>query len=546
MTRKKWTDWKIAAWVWFLIYLISLVPIVILGFYNFPCADDLGYSIYTRHAWLDTHSIFSVLKAACQKVAESYHTWQGTWSSIFLMALQPGVFGEKWYGVTVLLMTGVMSVSVFYLFHCIFVRWLGGRKAISIAAASIVLLVAIQCMVDKTQAFFWYNGAVHYILPQSGLFVLMGIVLSLAMLSEHKARKKQMLFAAGNLLTALIGGGNYVTGLECGIWLATAVLLLVLSKRGEWKKTAVFLGVWALSFGINAAANYVTGLECGIWLATAVLLLVLSKRGEWKKTAVFLGVWALSFGINAAAPGNFVRESEFAYRPGVIRSILQSFYYCLDFVFQQWMGWEIVVLLFLIAPFVCKGIQDYSGKFQFRYPLLVVGYSFCILSSMFTPSVFASGIPGAGRIYNIIYLTHLLLLVINMIYLYGWYWVRYGGKKMEERHLLTFRLAAFGAAGFIFGITAAVNIDTYTSVSAVASILSGEAAEYQKQQEERLLILENPKISDAVLREFSEKPYLLFYEDIEEDTGNWKNLRMSSYYRKNTIRLNRIDEIGVE
>ncbi|MFQ8702558.1 MAG: DUF6056 family protein [Eisenbergiella sp.] len=499
MTRKKWTDWKIAAWMWFLIYLISLVPIVILGFYNFPCADDLGYSIYTRHAWLDTHSIFSVLKAACQKVAESYHTWQGTWSSIFLMALQPGVFGEKWYGVTVLLMTGVMSVSVFYLFHCIFVRWLGGRKAISIAAASIVLLVAIQCMVDKTQAFFWYNGAVHYILPQSGLFVLMGIVLSLAMLSEHKARKKQMLFAAGNLLTALIGGGNYVTGLECGIWLATAVLLLVLSKRGEWKKTAVFLGVWALSFGINAAA-----------------------------------------------PGNFVRESEFAYRPGVIRSILQSFYYCLDFVFQQWMGWEIVVLLFLIAPFVCKGIQDYSGKFQFRYPLLVVGYSFCILSSMFTPSVFASGIPGAGRIYNIIYLTHLLLLVINMIYLYGWYWVRYGGKKMEERHLLTFRLAAFGAAGFIFGITAAVNIDTYTSVSAVASILSGEAAEYQRQQEERLLILENPKISDAVLREFSEKPYLLFYEDIEEDTGNWKNLRMSSYYRKNTIRLNRIDEIGVE
>ena len=97
--------------------------------------------------------------------------------------------------------------------------------------------------------------------------------------------------------------------------------------------------------------------------------------------------------------------------------------------------------------------------------------------------MFASGIPGAGRIYNIIYLTHLLLLVVNMIYLYGWYWVRYGGKKIEERYLLTFRLAAFGSAGFIFGITAAVNIDTYTSVSAVASILSGEAAEYQKQQE---------------------------------------------------------------
>ena len=80
----------------------------------------------------------------------------------------------------------------------------------------------------------------------------------------------------------------------------------------------------------------------------------------------------------------------------------------------------------------------------------------------------------------------------------------------------------------------------------MASILSGEAAEYQKQQEERLLILENPQLSDAVLQEFSEKPYLLFYEDIEEDTGNWKNLRMSSYYRKNTVRLNRTDKSGTK
>lgn len=499
MTGKKWNGWRISAVIWFVIYLISLLPMIILGFYNFPCADDLGYSVYTRHAWLDTHSIFSVLGAACQKVAESYQTWQGTWSSIFLMALQPGIFGDQWYGVTVLLMTGVMSLSVFYMFHCIFVRWLGVRRAVSVATASIVLLVAVQCMVDKTQAFFWYNGAVHYIFPQSGLFMLMGIILSIVFLPEHKARKKQVLFGVGILLTALIGGGNYVTGLECGIWLATAVVFLVLSKRREWKKAAVFLGVWAISFGINAAA-----------------------------------------------PGNFVRESEFVYRPGVIRSILQSFYYCLDFVFRQWMGWEIIMLVFLAAPFVCKGIQNYSGKFRFRYPLLVIAYSFCILSSMFTPSVFASGIPGAGRIYNIIYLTHLILIVVNMTYLYGWYWIRYGGKKMEERELFIFRSASFGAAAFIFGITAAVNFDTYTSVSAMVSVLSGEAAEYQKQQEERQLILEDTKQPDAALREFTEKPYLLFYEDIEEDIGNWKNLRMSSYYRKDTVRLVKADKEDIE
>ena len=492
MTEKKETgkNWKRTAYVWLAIYLVSLIPMIILGFYNFPCADDLGYSIYTRHAWIDTHSIFSVLEAACRKVAESYQTWQGTWSSIFFMALQPGIFGDQWYGITVILMTGVMSAAVFYLFHCIFVRCLGGRKAFSVAAASIVLVIAVQCMVDKTQAFFWYNGAVHYIFPQSTLLVLTGIVLTMGRITGKEKRKNSFLLGAGIVLTALIGGGNYVTGLECGIWLITAMLLFA----GAGRKT-------------------------------------------WKKTAVFLGVWLVSFGINAAAPGNFVREAEFAYHPGVIRSILQSFYYCLDFVFNQWMGWEIIVLIVLIAPFIGKAVQEYSGNFRFRYPLLVPAYSFCILSSMFTPSVFASGIPGAGRIYNIIYLTHLILIVVNMIYLYGWYWRRYGEKKIAERDFFCYHAASFGAACFIFGITAAVNLDTYTSVSAAASLMSGEAEEYQKEQEKRLEILEDTDQPDAVLKEFSEKPYLLFYEDIEADPKNWKNLRMSDYYRKNTVCL---------
>ena len=76
---------------------------------------------------------------------------------------------------------------------------------------------------------------------------------------------------------------------------------------------------------------------------------------------------------------------------------------------------------------------------------------------MFTPSVFASGVPGAGRIYNIIYLTNLVLIVVNMIYLYGWYWKKYGEKRVEEKKLDFYQIVSMMAAFFIFGITAAVN-----------------------------------------------------------------------------------------
>ena len=97
--------WKYSVIFWGLIFVVSLIPIILLSTYNFPCADDLGYSIYTRHAWVDTHNLFSVLGAAGRKVAESYQIWQGTWASIFLMALQPGIFedGTYWIGTLMLL-----------------------------------------------------------------------------------------------------------------------------------------------------------------------------------------------------------------------------------------------------------------------------------------------------------------------------------------------------------------------------------------------------------------------------------------------------------
>lgn len=226
---------KKTAGAWFAVYAISLIPLIVLGFYNFPCADDLGYSIYTRHAWIDTHNIFRVLGAAWQKTTESYMNWQGTWASIFLMALQPGIFGENWYWLTVPIMTGAISIAVFYLFHCIFARFLGGTRALSVAASSILLLIAIQCMVDKTQAFFWYNGAVHYIVPQAVLFLLSGVMMSMAVLPDENRKEQRGLMICGAAAALFIGGTNYVTGLECGIWIMTAMILAVILKSKIWK-----------------------------------------------------------------------------------------------------------------------------------------------------------------------------------------------------------------------------------------------------------------------------------------------------------------------
>lgn len=488
LKHKKGSE-KTWALFWALVYVCSLIPIFVLAGYNFPCADDYGYSIYTRLAWEDSHNLFLVIAAACRKVAEIWCTWQGTYSSVFLMAMQPGIFGDSFYAVTPWVILVPYSLAVLYLFRSVFEKLLGAEKWISVSAACICLLISIQTMVDKTQGIFWYNGSVHYMVPQAALFALTGLVLRMA--AEPETGKKRRLTAAA-LLILYIGGGNLVTGLECGIWIAAAIALAAAGK----------------------------------------------KNGLVKKYAILFGTWVVAFGINAGAPGNRVRQDGFVYRPGVVKSVLQSFFYCLDYVFGQWSDWTVLALIVLVLPFAAKAVHSYRGSFDFRYPLLVPAFSFCILSSMFTPSVYASGEPGAGRIYNIIYLTFLLLVIVNMIYLYGWLVKKCDMKKTaSEKGDALYRISILLGTAFCAVLFAAAVPERFTSVSAVSSIVSGEAYVWKLEETERLKILMDDTVMDAELKEFSAKPALLFYEDIEPEADNWKNIRMSSYFRKNSIKL---------
>lgn len=114
---KKFLSLKwIAAWS-VVVYGLSLIPIFAASVYAFPQADDWSYSWRTHLAWVDTHSLVEVVKGAFAAVAESYMDWQGTFSSIFLMSLQPGIWGERFYAVVPFLMTGLLTFATVFSFR---------------------------------------------------------------------------------------------------------------------------------------------------------------------------------------------------------------------------------------------------------------------------------------------------------------------------------------------------------------------------------------------------------------------------------------------
>ena len=73
---------KKITWITILGFILSILPICYLSFVNRATGDDYGYGIFTRAAWVETHSLIEVLKASWMTIKQYYVGWQGTWFDI--------------------------------------------------------------------------------------------------------------------------------------------------------------------------------------------------------------------------------------------------------------------------------------------------------------------------------------------------------------------------------------------------------------------------------------------------------------------------------
>ena len=349
-------------------------------------------------------------------------------------------------------------------------------------------------MIDKTQGFFWFNGAAHYMIPHSVAVVLCGLIILLFKEDRHKIRR----MLAACVASLFVGGSNYVTGLSIII----------------------------------------------LFVVVLVVVIYLKRRKYLKRLLLPLVFFTVAFLVNICAPGNIVRQEEVLYRPGVAKSILMSFYYCVEYFTESWFDWTYIIFILSIIPFLWEVVKTVGNKYRYRFPLLVPIASFCFLSAMFTPSLYAMGEAGGGRIFNIIFLDYLFLIILNLYYVLGWIYRHCRvdesnesciAKKETKLYLITVLIMTV----FIGVLYCKVNPDYFTSVSAVKSLVSGEAKEYGKETMERTLRLQNNTHSELELSLLKTKPFLLYYSDIGMEENDWKNSSMERYYQIDNI-------IGVE
>jgi len=478
-------SYKTIKWLGILALVALLAPMLYLGFYAVPMADDFSFGAPAHRAWVESGSFLAALTAAFAKVGESFMSWQGTYSAIFLMALQPAVFSEGLYWMTSLIMLCALVVGSFLFCRAFFFRILGLDKHFADIIATVLLLLSTQLLPSPVQAFYWFNGSVYYVFYHG--LMLSAVPLGIRLVKEGGSARLLLLC----LLALLLGGGNYVTALTSTIiWgFAEAALIIYDRDNCRWKKL----------------------------LAPGLLLLA-------------------GFALSMLAPGNAGRQaSQYAANYGPLQSVLLSFKNCIEYS-AQWLNLPVLGGLAFIAILSCGTIKN-SG-FKFRFPGLVSAFSYCLVSAMFCPPIYAMGNIGKLRILNIIFFTWLLAMAVNVVYWLGWLLCRKTHGTGSLRLLPLLLACALLLTGFALPIFSG---RSYSSLMALSSLRSGEAKAWHDCFLRRLEVLHDESIKHARIEPFPCQPYMLFYSDIVDDPEAWENVDMASFYGKDSITFNTLD-----
>lgn len=496
------------------LFVLSLIPLLLLGRYNVMCIDDYDYGRQIHDTWMATGSFVQSVQTAWQQNMEFYKDWQGTYISCFLMGLCPMNFNYEIAWVVPVLMIGMFAVSAFVLGKHILCRWLGADKTGSSFVMFMLLFMFYQILEAPFEGIYWYNGATHYVLMESVWFFTLTAV-SAALWTQKKS-KEAFLCAAAAVLSVIVGGGNLVTGLQAEIVMALLVIYAAVTNR---KKIAVTL------------IPFITG--------------------------------SIGFLFNVLAPGN-ARRSELDTDVGysAVMSILLSFYHTVVFVIR-WTPAFVILIWLMLLPILWK-LAKRSDR-TFRHPVWVTLGAVCVLAAMFTPTLYAVGMVGLSRVDNIIQMVYYLCLVMVTTYWLG-YFAHRNGQQEDDRQENTGQYTGIHGrkvmgelpAGETFGMflertrgrmtviclllvlviwVCTADKNTYASISALRSLLNGEAQTFYTEAMERHEIYIDDAVTDVEVKPYSAVPALFDFDDLTDNPDNWLNLAVMRYYHKTYVKV---------
>lgn len=502
-------------------FILSVIPLYVIGMFAHPSVDDYYYGTETVQVWNETHSIASVVKCSFDEMINTYNIWQGNFSAIFLMRLQPGIFGEQYYFIApLILLSAYMGFSIFFFYTALKKIF----KADSYLAATVgicLTFVSMQLCATPSDSFYWYNGAIYYTFFYSLMLFLFALLIRIR---TAKAAGTIILTAISSVSAFLIGGSNYAAALFMCIILAlsagAAVYFVIL------RKNKVIRPYHMAAYLIVAAA------------AMAGLF------------------------ISMAAPGNTLRQQSVGGSTGIVKTFVYTFAFG-GYSIAKVLNAPCLIFFICMIP-VFYRIARRSG-FTYRYPLLIAVFTFGLYCSMGTPVFYAQGLRMPYRMMNIIFFAAYVLITFNLIYFLGWI----GNKiKTEKRHIFlddivnnffekikasrknTLLALAISLCAFVIACIGCIEVGETEyksgdagfsqlplSAAATLSLINGDAKTYDCEMTARDEYLRSTGDDEqfVTVPALSKRPAPIYHSDITDDPGDWHNAHVAMYYRKECI-----------
>ena len=523
-------------------FILSVIPLYVIGMYAHPSVDDYYYGTETVQVWNETHSFASVVKCSFDEMINTYNIWQGNFSAIFLMRLQPGIFGEQYYFIApLILLSAYMGFSIFFFYTALKKIF----KADSYLAATVgicLTFVSMQLCATPSDSFYWFNGAIYYTFFYSLMLFLFALLIRMR---TAKAAGTIILTAISSVSAFLIGGSNYAAALFMCIILAlsagAAVYFVILRKNKVIRP-------YHMAAYIIVAAAAMAGLF-----------------------------------ISMAAPGNALRQQSVGGSTGIVKTFVYTFAFG-GYSIAKVLNAPCLIFFICMIP-VFYRIARRSG-FTYRYPLLVAVFTFGLYCSMGTPVFYAQGLRMPYRMMNIIFFAAYVLITFNLIYFLGWVGNKFESKtfkqliggstacekpamikkdraciilekvidcffeKIKASRKNALLALAISLCAFIIACIGCIEVGETEyksgdagfgklplSAAATLSLINGDAKTYDCELTARDEYLRSTGDDEqfVTVPALSKRPAPIYHSDITDDPGDWHNAHVAMYYRKECI-----------
>ena len=493
---KKHLSNRTLAWLCVAVLLASLLPLYALSFYNHACYDDFGFSIRTHDRWRDTGSVWQTVLAAVENTVTIRHTWEGTYATSFISALQPALYGEDFYWLTTVILLSFFLFCVWFFLKQTLVRALGADRTTFWMAFCSMAFVMVQFVPDLSESFFWFNGGVAYTFMWSLMVLRMGVWVCFGM--TKKASAKWGYAVLLTLLTLVMGGAKYSTVLLAALVDALIVLFGFVKKRRD---------------------------------RFASLLIFLLLMG--------------CFVFSMMAPGNGVRAETLMGGVSAPKAILQAFYFGLALM-GSWFSLPLLVVWAFVAWQLMESLH--GCPYRFHHPVWVTVLSVCLFCAQLAPTLYTGNYIGDGRTINTYFYTFVVMSCALVMYWVGWAvrrteahspFLAIGTAKKDGLRIVAFAAAVvvliIGCVSYHPEGSEDYGIQNMAAMSALRSILNGDAAAYDEAMDARDAALTDPDQMEVVLEAVEDIPAAFMGDALESDNIHYVKELYQEYYEKQRV-----------